>query len=167
MSATFDWTDILSAFLAAAATGAFGIYDRRSERKHRYQSTLLSIRAQASFLTSLIRSQEYHSDAREISERSKLPTWNGEILQIDARHNYLDILEDLRGSFGLLKASEIEPVIEFYNRAKIFTDSTKCDGPFLEEASLDERRSHAEQTHLNIERLLVLGDQISQFGVAK
>ena len=156
------WPELVSALIGAAATGAFGIYDRRSERNHRRRSLTNVARAHAKFLTSLIRQQRYQEDARKVADASRSADWDGALLVIDAAGDYLIGIRECALAAGELDADVAARVIEFSHRAQLFLDSTKSSGPFLETATVDEKRSHAEETVGNIAELLRVGDELSQ-----
>lgn len=156
------WSELVSVLIGAAAAGAFGIYDRRSERFHRRRSLTNVARAHARFLTSFIRQQRYEDDAKKVVAASRSPEWDGSLLVIDAAGDYLSGIKECALAAGELDADNAAKVIEFSHRVQLFLDSTKAGGPFLENASLVEKRSHAEETAMNIQQLLSVGEALSQ-----
>lgn len=156
------WSELVAALVGAAATGAFGIYDRRTEREHRRRSLTKAARANARFLTNLVRSQRYQVDAQSVVDASRAPDWDGSLLFIDATGDYLSGIKKCADLAGELDAEVAEKVIEFSHRAQLFLDSTKSSGAFLVNSTTDERRSHAEETVANIEALIRVGENLSQ-----
>ena len=155
-------SELISALVGAAATGAFGVYDRRSERAHSKASLTKAIKANVQFLTELIRSQGYWSDAAQIVTNSELPNWDGALLTIDAAGEYLQGISACTARAGELDGEVAEKLVEFSLRAQLFLDSTKSTGTFVSSSSLDERRSHAIETYNNIGALLSVGDWFAQ-----
>ena len=156
------WSELVAALIGAAATGVFGIYDRRTERGHRRHSLTKAASAHARFLTNLVRSQRYQSEAQRVVDASRSPDWDEALLIIDASGDYLSGIKECASRAGELDAEVAEMLIEFSHRAQLFLDSTKSSGSFLENATADEKRSHAEETAANIEELLRVGEKLSQ-----
>jgi hypothetical protein len=156
------WNELVSALIGAAASGAFGIFDRRSERKHRLRSITNAASAHVKCLTKIIRQQGYLQDARRVLDSSRSMNWDGSLFYIDAKGDYLNGVRECARASGDLEPDFATQIIEFSYRAELFIDSTKPNGPFIEKAGVDEKRSHADETVKNIEALLELGDSISQ-----
>ena len=154
------WSELVSVLIGAAATGGLGIYDRRSERLHRRRSLTNVARAHAKFLTGFIRQQCYEDDAKKVVVASRSPDWDGSLLIVDAAGDYLSGIKECALAAGELDADVAAKVIEFSHRAQLFLDSTKADGPFLESATLDEKRSHAQEAATNIKELLQVGEAL-------
>lgn len=156
-------SEMLAAFVGAAASGVFGIFDRRSNRKRNKASLESEIAAHARFLTALIRDQKYHVEANQVALNASSADWNGDLLHIFPKREYLNGLERAIQRVGELDPWAADLVVEFHHRCTLFLDSTNPDERFERFSSIDEKRSHAIETARNIDVLLVLGDRLSQW----
>ena len=163
MSGFSGWEEVSAALAGAVAAGLLSLLDRRTERKRKRHATLSAIISEVAAIISLIREQGYQSDLSELAEQVNAGTWADEVQTIDIRMNYMFVYESLAGNLGELDAKHIEPIVEFYQRARAFIDSTRPDGALSDSGFPDERKSHVLSVNENLQKLLALGDKIIQF----
>ena len=158
----FGLTEAIAALLGACATGLFGVFDRRSERARSRKSLVAEVVAHTTFLTQLVRDQGYLTMAEEVAEDTKNEDWNGALLHVMPKGDYLHGLMAASQRAGELEPMAASMLVEFVHRSTLFLDSTNPDEKYLINASIDDKRSHAAETLVNIKQLLVLGDKLSQ-----
>jgi hypothetical protein len=78
------------------------------------------------------------------------------------KRDYLHGVMAASARAGELNSDAAAMLVEFVHRSTLFLDSTNPDEKYLEHATVDEKRSHAAETATNLERLLALGDELSQ-----
>lgn len=155
-------SEAIAALLGACATGIFGIHDRRSERLRRRKALTAEVVAHTKFLTHLIRDQGYLTMAEEVVEATKGPEWDSGLLHIMPRLDYLHGIRATVEKAGELDSESASLLVEFVHRCTLFLDSTDPDERYLANASIADKRSHAEETLKNIRKLLAIGDQLVQ-----
>ena len=155
-------SEAIAALLGASATGLFGIVDRRSERRRSRATLIAEVVAHTRFLTMLIREQGYLTYAIKVADAAKLPSWDGGLLLVMPKGDYLQGIIAASDRAGELEPMVATKLIEFVHRSTLFLDSTDPDARYLEHAAIDDKRSHAAETVANIEQVLVLGDELSQ-----
>ena len=155
-------SEAVAALLGASATGLFGILDRRGERNRSRATLTAEVVAHAKFLAKLIREQDYQTYANKVADAAKLPDWDGGLLHVLPKGDYLHGTIASGTRAGELEAGTAAKLIEFVHRCTLFLDSTNPDVRYLENATIDDKRSHATETAANIEKLLTLGDELSQ-----
>ncbi|GLI97316.1 hypothetical protein [Sphingobium sp. BS19] len=163
MSDGFGSSELIAALIGSCATGLFGLIDRIRERTHKSRLVFNTLKYQTVFLCAFIRSQDYLNDATLIEKQAESDDWDGGLLTISAQANYLDIYETFRADIGVLNEQHARKILEFYNRAKLFLDSTNPSPQYLSNSTIFDKRSHATETAENIRALLALGDEIEQF----
>ena len=155
-------SEAVAALLGASATGIFGILDRRSERNRSRATLIAEVVAHTTFLTKLIREQDYLTDATKVANAAKLVDWDGALLLVMPMRDYLRGIIAAGDRAGELEPAIAAKLIEFVHRSTLFLDSTNPDVRYLAHATVEDKRSHAEETAANIEKLLRLGDELSQ-----
>lgn len=157
------WEELIAALAGAVAAGVLSLLDRRSERKRKRHATLTAITSEVAAICSLIRENGYHNDLTELASQVHEGRWQDEVQTIDITMNYMFVYESLAGSLGELEASHVEPIVEFYQRARTFIDSTRPNGTLSEGGTPEEREAHVILASQNLNRLIELGSRIVKF----
>lgn len=156
-------SEILAALLGALAAGGFQTVVGIVDRKRTAEATLVAIASEVHALCNLIRLQDYLPETCEIVKAIDEDKWDGRTIIIDIRGNYFNVFESLSSSLGMLKPTQLVPIVSFYACCRSAIDCTRPDGPYAAGGSLEERAGNLRSLKTILETILTLGDEITQF----
>lgn len=159
----FGISELAAALVGVILAGGLESYRVWQQSRRESKTLLNAIRAEVIFVTDFIRSQKYHIDLRNAVSDSDDEDWDGGLFMLYTSDGYLEIFDNLISEIGKLSPEHVSTTVEFYKRAKVFLDAAKPSKEYVEQASLQERRSHTEESYKNVIKLLELGDEIRQY----
>lgn len=155
-------SEIIAALIGAILAGLFqtilGIFDRKREA----EAVLTAISSEVDSICRLIRHQGYLDATAEIASEVSRGAWGCQSFVIDIRANYFTAYEGLIDKIGLLRASDVSKIVNFYAYCKSAIDSTRPDGPHANATGSTEAAANMVSVFHLLSAVLSLGDEIVQ-----